>query len=161
MSGGKTLEELNSLWEESDYYDGEITPKSFWRYKNDIANTFQLDIEYNASSKLYELQDVEYLKSNRLLSYILISHQLPEVCLLVAKHRDKITTNSKPPTGIGHMPILLNAFENRQYIIYHNRNNPQITYKAIPLHILINEDRVYIKLKINDEEVTIQRPQSL
>ena len=58
MYGGKSLEEINSLWEDSEYYDGEITPKSFWRYKNDIADTFQIDIEYNASSRIYELQDI-------------------------------------------------------------------------------------------------------
>ena len=151
MNGGKTLEELNSLWEESDYYDGEITPKSFWRYKNDIADAFQLDIEYNASSKLYELQDVEYIKSNRLLSYILLSHQLPELCLMVAKHKDKITTNVTPSIGMNYVPMILYAFENRLCVIYYKKDNPQIEHKAIPLHVLINEDQVYLRLRIFDE----------
>ena len=156
MNGGKTLEELNSLWEESDNYDGDITPKSFWRYKNDIADAFNLDIEYNASSKLYELQDVEYIKSNRLLSYILISYQLPEVCLLVAKHKDKITTDITLPINIGYIPTILHAFENRHYIIYCSRNNPEKRFEAIPLHILINENRIYIRLRIkNDKNDTL------
>lgn len=153
MNGGKSLEDLNSLWKESDYYDGEISPKSFWRYKYDIADAFQIDIDYNTSSKVYELQDIEYIRSNRLLSYILLSHQLPDVCLLIAKHRDKITTNVKPSVGMDNIPIILNAFENRNYIIYHKRDNPKIEYKAAPLHVLINEDRVYLKLRIYNEHV--------
>ena len=151
MYGGKSLEEINSLWKKTEYYDGEITPKSFWRYKNDIADIFQIDIEYNSSSRIYELQDIEYIKSNRLLSYILLSHQLPDVCLLVAKHKDKITTNVQASNGMNYVPMILYAFEKRLCIIYHKKDNPKIEYKATPLHVLINEDQVYLRLRIFDE----------
>lgn len=151
MNGGKTLEELNSLWEESDHYDGEITPKSFWRYKNDIADTFQIHIEYNASSKLYELQDVEFVKKNRLLTYILLSFQLKEICTLIGKHKEKISVQLNLPIGIKYMPEILYAFEEKHYIMYRVRNNPSIQHKAIPCFITGREDRLYLVLKVYGE----------
>ena len=40
-----SLREINEHWEYSSLYDGELTPKSFWRYKEYVSAVFAIDIE--------------------------------------------------------------------------------------------------------------------
>lgn len=59
--GKASLKELNDRWVNSSINDEgeEILPRTFARDKEFIADTFQLDIEYDGKSRKYELVNAD------------------------------------------------------------------------------------------------------
>ena len=52
--GSITRERLSELWKKSDYSNGEPLPRrSFYNYRNGIADTLGIDIEFNPSTYEY------------------------------------------------------------------------------------------------------------
>lgn len=151
MNGGKSLDEINESWFHSEHFDNTITPRSFYRYKNEIANLFNIDIEYNNSSKIYELQDIENIRKNKLFSYLLTSFQVQTSAQLFIKHKQRIIL-PPPPKGSEFIQQILEAFNKQVFIIYRKKKSPSINYEAIPYILKIWEDRWYLIMQIRNEK---------
>lgn len=148
MNGGKSLKELNAYWFSSEYFDKEITPKSFGRYKNEIAEIFKIDIDYNKTQCCYEICDIESIKKNKLYSYLLSAYHVSNLSLLSIKHRNKIILPD-PPRGSEYLSIILEAMDRRQKILLHRKT---ISYIATPYFLKVWDQRWYLIACIEKEK---------
>lgn len=148
MNGGKSLKELNERWSSSEYFDKKITPKSFGRYKNEIAEIFKIDIDYNKTQLCYEIYDVESIKKNKLYSYLLSAYHVHNLSLLSMKHKDKILL-PKPPDGAKYLSIVLEAIDRKQKMLLHKKTT---SYTITPCFLKVWDNRWYLIAHIEKEE---------
>ena len=92
LSRGKalSLREINEHWSYSSLYDGEIIPKTFGRYKEYISSVFAIDIEYDARSRCYYIENIDDMQSNAIYRYLLSAFHIQELSELALKHKDKV-----------------------------------------------------------------------
>lgn len=148
MNGGKSLKELNDRWLSSEYFDKEITPKSFGRYKNEIAEIFKIDIDYNKTQLCYEICDVESIRKNKLYSYLLSAYHVHSLSLLSTKHKDKILL-PEPPDGAKYLSIILEAIDRKQKMMLHKKT---ASYMITPCFLKVWDNRWYLIAHIEKEE---------
>lgn len=148
MSGSKSLKELNDRWELSEYYDGkEINPRTFGRYIDEISEIFKIDIQYNNSSRTYELCDVENIKKNKEYNYYLSLYHVQNLNELSIKHRDKIIL-PKPPEGSDFLVPILEALD-KKYKIIIKTSSSQCT--AIPCLLKVWQERWYLIALVGED----------
>lgn len=148
LSRGKqmSLKEINSHWEYSSFYDGEIIPKTFGRYKEYISNTFMIDIEYDIHSKKYYISNPDYIKKNALYKYLLSAFHVQGLVELAVKHKERVVFE-EVPSGVEHLHLILEAIDKGVTIEfdYYSFNKKTITrQRLIPCFLRIWEQRWYL-----------------
>lgn len=148
LSRGKqmSLKEINAHWEYSSFYDGEIIPKTFGRYKEYISNAFMIDIEYDIHSKKYYIANPDYIRNNALYEYLLSAFHIQGLVELAIKHKDKVLLEGTP-SGVEHLHIILEAIDKGVGIEfnYYSFNKQTITHQQlIPCFLKIWEQRWYL-----------------
>ena len=72
--GAITRERLNELWKQSEFSDGNPLPRrSFYNYRNGIADTLGIDIEFNQSTYEYYIAHDGTDTANRRMQWLLDS----------------------------------------------------------------------------------------
>ncbi len=72
--GAITRERLNELWKQSEFSDGNPLPRrSFYNYRNGIADTLGIDIEFNQSTYEYYIAQDGTDTTNRRMQWLLDS----------------------------------------------------------------------------------------
>ena len=153
-----TREELNSLWLDSSISDGEpLARRTFYNYRNGIADTFSIDIACDKSTYEYyidqdasesNLQLQEWLLNSVSISGVLSdSHDVSERILL-----------EDVPSSRGNLPIVIDAMRQQKRITFSYRNysraniNPGV--KVEPYFVKIFDQRWYvIGLNVADKRI--------
>lgn len=148
LSRGKqmSLKEINSHWEYSSFYDGEIIPKTFGRYKEYISNTFMIDIEYDIHSKKYYISNPDYIKKNALYKYLLSAFHVQGLVELAVKHKERVVFE-EVPSGVEHLHLILEAIDKKTIIEfdYHSFSQKSFTHhQRIPCFLKTWERRWYL-----------------
>ena len=104
LSRGKamSLREINEHWSYSLLYDGEIIPKTFGRYKEYISSVFAIDIEYDAHTRCYYIENISDVQSNAVYRYLLSAFHVQGLSELAMKHKDKVLLE-EAPSGVEHL----------------------------------------------------------
>ena len=147
--GPLTLKEINDIYQYSSLYEGEdFQPRTFLRYKDFIEETFPCYIEYNARTSKYELHRHKalYGEDDSLYDYLLSAYHIEGMTELALKHRNKIML-SEAPTGVEHVPTILEAVDKKKGIEcdYYSYNKKTVKHQVlIPYFLRTWEQRWYL-----------------
>lgn len=157
--GKASLRELNERWINSNLnYEGEeISARTFARDKDFIALTFQLDIEYDARTRKYELVNAEDLQSGSLYKYLLGSFHVNMLTDMTVRHRDKVMVQDVN-TGVERLSVVLDAIERKRtlcfdYVSYYSKEKVS-HYEVIPCFVRLFEHRWYVVCEFLDSSET-------
>ena len=142
--GPMSLEEINEHYSYSSLYDGDITPRTFARYKDFILETFPCEIQYDASLRKYKLIQAD--TDEPLYEYLLSAYHIEGMTELAIKHQDKIFL-MKAPTGVEKVQIILEAIDQHKglecdYWAYNKKTVKRQT--IIPYFLKTWEQRWYL-----------------
>lgn len=120
--GRITREELNNLWVASSLSDGSpMSRRSFYNYRQGIAETFNIEIEHDTSTYEYYIADDNSGQSSRLLNLLLDSASMSGMLSDSHKAGDRIILE-EVPSARTYLPIVMQALKDYKRITF--------TYKA-------------------------------
>ena len=157
--GKCTLKELNDRWINSTLNDEgeEILPRTFFRDKEFIGDTFKLDIEYDKRARKYELVDANEIKGTPLVKYLLGNFHLSHLSGITMKHKDKVMVHDMN-TGVELLSIVMDAIDRRRTLCFkyrsYYRKDKEYTYEVIPCFIRLFEHRWYLICEYMDRTQT-------
>ena len=97
---GITLEEINQRWMRNGMNDGaELTRHSFRRYKNDIADTFAIDIECDRKTNNYYIGNPQALRNNTVQRWMLSALSVSNIITQSLSLQDRILIENVPVEG--------------------------------------------------------------
>ena len=148
LSRGKpmSLREINEHWEYSSFYDGEIIPKTFGRYKDYVSAVFAIDIECDKRTNKYFIANSDYLKNNALYKYLLSAFHVEALVELAMKHKDRVLLE-EAPSGVEYLQLILKAIDQGVIIEfdYYSFNKKSVTHQQrIPCFLKTWENRWYL-----------------
>ena len=148
LSRGKalSLRDINEHWSYSSLYDGEIIPKTFGRYKEYISSVFAIDIEYDARTRCYYIENIDDVQSNAIYRYLLSTFHVQGLSELALKHKDKVVLEDAP-SGVEHLHTILEAIDKGQVaeFDYHSFSKQTVTrHQLIPCFVKAWEQRWYL-----------------
>lgn len=148
LSRGKpmSLREINEHWEYSSFYDGEIIPKTFGRYKDYVSAVFAIDIECDKRTNKYYIANPDYLKNNALYKYLLSAFHVEALVELAMKHKDRVLLEESP-SGVEYLQPILKAIDQGVIIEfdYYSFNKKTVTHQQrIPCFLKTWEQRWYL-----------------
>ena len=141
-----SLREINEHWEYSSLYDGELTPKSFWRYKEYVSAVFAIDIECDKRANTYYIANPDYVENNTLYKYLLSAFHVEALVELAMQHKDRVVMGDAP-SGVEYLQLILKAIDESVIIEfdYHSFNKKTITHqRLIPCFLKAWEKRWYL-----------------
>lgn len=157
--GKCTLKELNDRWVNSDInYEGEeILPRTFFRDKEFIGETFQLEIEYDKRLRKYELVDSKEIKGTPLVKYLLGNFHVSHLTAITMKHKDKVMVHDMN-TGVELLSVVMDAIDRKRtlrfkYTSYYQKEK-EYSYEVIPCFIRLFEHRWYLICEYTDRSQT-------
>ena len=148
LSHGRSmsLREINEHWKYSSFYDGELLPKSFGRYKEYVSAVFAIDIECDKRSNTYYIANPDYIENNALYKYLLSAFHVEALVELAMKHKDCVVMEDAP-SGVEYLQLILKAIDQGVVIEfdYHSFNKKTITHQLlIPCFLKVWESRWYL-----------------
>lgn len=148
LSRGKpmSLREINEHWEYSSLYDGELTPKSFGRYKEYVSAVFAIDIECDKRTNRYYIANPDYAENNALYKYLLSAFHVQALVELAMKHKDRVLLEDAP-SGVEHLQVILKAIDEGVCVEfdYYAFNKQAVTHHVcIPCFLKTWEQRWYL-----------------
>ena len=157
--GKCTLKELNDRWVASDIkYEGEeILPRTFFRDRVFIGDTFKLDIDYDKRLRKYELVDANEIKGTPLVKYLLGNFHMGHLSSITMKHKDKVMV-SEANTGVELLSIVIDAIDRKRTLCFkytsYYRKDKEYSYEVIPCFIRLFEHRWYLICEYLDRTQT-------
>ena len=157
--GKCTLKELNDRWVASDInYEGEHTrPRTFFRDRVFIGDTFKLDIDYDKRLRKYELVDANEIKGTSLVKYLLGNFHMGHLSSITMKHKDKVMV-SEANTGVELLSIVIDAIDRKRTLCFkytsYYRKDKEYSYEVIPCFIRLFEHRWYLICEYLDRTQT-------
>ena len=139
-------------------YEGEeILPRTFFRDKEFIESTFQLDINYDKRLRKYELVNSEEIKGTSLMKYLLGNFHISHLSAITMKHKNKIMVQDMN-TGVELLSIVMDAIDRQRtlrfkYTSYYNKDKVY-DYEVIPCFIRLFEHRWYLICEYMDRSQT-------
>ena len=148
LSRGKpmSLREINEHWEYSSFYDGEIIPKTFGRYRDYVSAVFAIDIEYDKRTNTYYIANPDYIKNNALYKYLLSAFHVEALVELAMKHKDRVLLE-EAPNGVEYLQLILKAIDQGVIVEfdYYSFNKKTVTHQQrIPCFLKTWEQRWYL-----------------
>ncbi len=157
--GKCTLKELNERWINADLnYEGEeILPRTFFRDKEFIESTFQLDINYDKRLRKYELVNSDEIKGSSLMKYLLGNFHVSHLSAITMKHKDKVMIQDVN-TGIESLSIVLDAIDRKRTLLFkytsYYQKDKVYDYEVIPCFVRLFEHRWYLICEYLDRSQT-------
>lgn len=157
--GKASLRELNDRWIRSSINDEgeEILARTFARDKEFIADTFGLDIEYDARLRKYELVNSEEIKNTPLVKYLLGNFHISNLSAITMRHKDKVMVQNVN-TGVERLSLVMDAIDRGRtlrfkYTSYYAKDKVY-EYEVIPCFIRLFEHRWYLICEYMDRSQT-------
>lgn len=147
MRKGLSLRQLNDRWERSSLYDGKpLHERTFARYKEFIADEYNIDIEYDSSANKYSIENADDISSNALYRYLLSAYRVAGLNTQVLHHRDCLMLEPVP-TGTEHLETLLRAIDEGRTVLFNYGSyysDRLQDWELIPCFLRIFEGRWYL-----------------
>ena len=120
--GAITREQLNELWIKSDFSNGEPLPRrSFYNYRNGIADTLGIDIEFNSSTYEYYIANDGTAAASKRQQWLLDSMSISGMITSTNDISNRILLEYVP-SAREFLPVIIDAMRQNQRI--------QFTYKS-------------------------------
>jgi predicted DNA-binding transcriptional regulator YafY len=152
-----SLKEMNEKWERAVDYDyREISERTFNRYKQQIAESFGLDIVYSAVTRSYYLSNKEAVKNKALFQYLLGAFQVRALNTLAIRHKDKIMLQ-ETPSGNELLGLALKAIDEKKTLVFAYRSYyaaENAHFEVIPCFLRMFEGRWYLVGEYLDRSAT-------
>ena len=147
MRNGLSLRELNDRWERSSLYDGKpLHERTFVRYKEFIANEYNIDIVYSVATNKYSIENADDIRNNALYRYLLSAYRVAGLNTQVLHHRERLMLEPVP-TGTEHLETLLRAIDEGRTVIFNYESyysDCVQDWELIPCFLRIFEGRWYL-----------------
>ncbi len=151
--GKLSLRELNDRWERSSLYDGNLLhERTFARYKDFIADEYNIDISYSAATNKYYIENSEEVRTNALYRYLLSAYRIAGLNTQALHHKDKLMLEPVP-TGTEHLSMLLQAIDEEHTVKFKYRSyysDGVQKWELIPCFLRIFEGRWYLVAEYMD-----------
>lgn len=144
---GLSLRELNDRWERSSLYDDKpLHERTFARYKDFIADEYNIDIVYDVAANKYSIENAADIRNNALYRYLLSAYRVAGLNTQVLHHRERLMLEPVP-TGTEHLEALLCAIDEGRTVVFdyesYYSDKPQ-DWELIPCFLRIFEGRWYL-----------------
>lgn len=157
--GKASLRELNDRWIRSSINDEgeEILARTFARDKEFIADTFGLDIEYDARLRKYELMNSQEIKNTPLVKYLLGNIYVSNLSAITMRNKDKVMVQNVN-TGVERLSLVMDTIDRGRtlrfkYTSYYAKDKVY-EYEVIPCFIRLFEHRWYLICEYMDRSQT-------
>ncbi len=153
-----TREELNRLWLDSSVSDGEpMARRTFYNYRNGIADTFSIDIVCDKSTYEYYISQDDSESNKQLQEWLLNSMSISGVLSGSHDMSDRILLEDVPSSR-GNLPVVIDAMRQNKRIAFTYRNysrvNPSHGVEVNPYFVKIFDQRWYvIGLNVADNRI--------
>lgn len=112
--GRLTREQLNELWRNSPYSDGEDLPRrTFYNYRNDIAEIFNINIECNPATYEYSLTEMGNAHDHRFTDWMLNTASMSSVLSDASSISDRVFLEDVPSARMYLAPVISAMKQNR------------------------------------------------
>lgn len=119
--GRITRDKLNDLWEISPLSDGSpMSRRTFYNYRQGIAETFNIEIEHDASTYEYYIADDNSGQSSRLLNLLLDSASMSGMLSDSHNVSDRIILE-EVPSARTYLPTIMEALKDYKRITFSYR----------------------------------------
>ena len=156
--GSITRERLSELWKKSDYSNGEPLPRrSFYNYRNGIADTLGIDIEFNPSTYEYYIANDGTDTANKRQQWLLDSMSISGMVSGSADLSTRILLEYVP-SAREFLPVIIDAMRQNHRIKFsyksYQRDNPQSGIVIEPYFVKIFKQLWYvIGYNISDKKI--------
>ena len=156
--GNASLKELNERFQRSALNEEHetIQPRTFDRDRKYIADTLQIDIEYDPHLKQYYIVNPEEISNNTLYTYLLGSMHVNNLSSMAIKHKERIMLQ-RIPTGVEWLHTLLQAIDRHLTVCFSYQSYYSETpfqYEVIPCFLRLFEQRWYLICEYLDHSQT-------
>lgn len=146
--GSITRERLSELWEQSDFGNGEPLPRrSFYNYRNGIADTLGIDIEFNTSTYEYYIASDGTEATNKRQQWLLDSMSISGMVSSSADLSSRILLEFVP-SAREFLPVIIDAMRQNFRIKFsyksYQRVNPQNGIVIEPYFVKIFNQLWYV-----------------
>ena len=146
--GAITRERLNELWKQSEFSDGNPLPRrSFYNYRNGIADTLGIDIEFNQSTYEYYIAHDGTDTANRRQQWLLDSMSISGMITSSTDISSRIVLEYVP-SAREFLPIVVDAMRENHRLQFsyksYMRVNPQSGIILEPYFVKIFKQLWYV-----------------
>lgn len=143
-----TREELNRLWLDSSVSDGEpMARRTFYNYRNGIADTFSIDIVCDKSTYEYYISQDDSDSNKQLQEWLLNSMSISGVLSGSHDMSDRILLEDVPSSR-GNLPVVIDAMCQNKRITFSYRNYSRVNLshgvEVNPYFVKIFDQRWYV-----------------
>ena len=156
--GAITRERLNELWMQSEFSDGNPLPRrSFYNYRNGIADTLGIDIEFNQSTYEYYIANDGTDNASKRQQWLLDSMSISGMITSSNDLSSRILLEYVP-SAREYLPIIIDAMRQNMRIQFsyksYKRSNPQPGVVIEPYFVKIFHQLWYvIGYNIDDKRI--------
>lgn len=105
--GSLTREKLNELWRRSPFSDGQDLPRrTFYSYRNDIAEIFNLSIDCNPSTYEYSISEIGNTHDHRFTDWMLNTASMSHLIADAASIADRVFLEDVPSARLYLAPVI-------------------------------------------------------
>ena len=146
--GRITREDLNNLWMKSSVSDGEpLARRTFYNYRQGIADTFKVDVECDPATFEYYIDTSGSEQDDRLRNWLLDAASMSGMLLDSRDISDRIVLEDVP-SARGNLPVVIQAIKdscriNFSYRAY-NRVNTKRNIIVEPYFVRIFKQLWYV-----------------
>lgn len=146
--GAITRERLNELWKQSEFSDGNPLPRrSFYNYRNGIADTLGIDIEFNQSTYEYYISNDGTEAANKRQQWLLDSMSISGMITSSNDLSSRILLEYVP-SAREFLPVIIDAMRQNSRIQFsyksYKRVNPQAGIVIEPYFVKIFHQLWYV-----------------
>lgn len=146
--GSITRERLNELWMQSEFSDGNPLPRrSFYNYRNGIADTLGIDIEFNQSTYEYYISNDGTEAANKRQQWLLDSMSINGMITSSNDLSSRILLEYVP-SAREFLPVIIDAMRQNLRIKFnyksYKRVNPQAGIVIEPYFVKIFHQLWYV-----------------
>lgn len=156
--GSITRERLNELWKQSEFGNGESLPRrSFYNYRNGIADTLGIDIEFNSATYEYYIAHDGTETASKRQQWLLDSMSISGMITTSNDLSSRILLEYVP-SAREFLPIIIDAMRLNHCIKFtyksYMRANPQSGVVIEPYFVKIFQQLWYvIGFNVNDKRI--------
>lgn len=147
--GDMSFATLADHWKASSLYDDRaLSNSTFRRRLTEISGRMNVQIVYDASRRVYSIENAEEIRNNAVYQYLLGAFHISSLTTLAQKHRDKVQLQPSP-TGVELLHTILEAIDRGKSLIFKYKSyytSPDVVYnyEIIPYFVRLFEGRWYL-----------------
>ena len=141
-----SLKEISNLWKNSGLGDNKpLARRTFQMHRDAIEDLFAININYNASSNVYYIEDADRFKCSRACRWLLDSFSVANLIRAGANMEERILFE-EVPGGVEHLETVVKAMQQSRILCidYHQFGKEPKTLLFRPYAMKIYNRRWYV-----------------